>query len=207
MKKISILGAGESGTGAALLAKAKGLDVFVSDFGKIEAEYKLQLVENAISFEEGKHTEKTILEADEIIKSPGVSESADIILRAKAKGIKVISEIEFASRYTKAKLIAITGSNGKTTSTLLTYHILKKSGYKVDVVGNIGNSFAKQVLTDNVDYYVIEVSSFQLDGMYDFRADVSVLLNITPDHLDRYGDNFQKYIDSKNENYPKSEGG
>ncbi len=197
MKKISILGAGISGVGAAILAKEKGFDVFVSDCGEISSPFKQKLQKAGIAFEEQQHTEKEILQAEEIIKSPGIPETADIIVKAKGKGIKVISEIEFAARYTKAKIVAVTGSNGKTTTTLLIYHILKNSGFKVGVAGNIGDSFAEMVVKDQYDYYVLEVSSFQLDGMYEFKADVAVLLNITPDHLDRYNHDFQQYVDAK----------
>jgi len=197
MKKISILGGGISGTGAALLAKNKGYEVFVSDSAQIAEQYKQKLLAANISFEEETHSVERILDTEEIVKSPGIPDTADIIVKAKEKGIKIISEIEFASRYTNAKLIAVTGSNGKTTTTLLIYHILKNSGFKVGVAGNIGESFAELVIKNEFDYYVLEVSSFQLDGMYDFKADVSVLLNITPDHLDRYNNDFQQYVDSK----------
>jgi len=197
MKKISILGGGISGIGAALLAKNKGFDVFLSDAAKLSAPAKKDLEKATVSFEEGQHTYEKIFDTEEIIKSPGIPESSEIIVKAKERGINVISELEFASRYTNAKLIAITGSNGKTTTSLLTYHILKNSGFKVGLAGNIGQSFALQVIEDKFDYYVLEVSSFQLDGMYNFKADVAVLLNITPDHLDRYDNDFQKYVDSK----------
>ncbi len=194
---IVILGSGESGVGSAILAQAKGFDVFVSDKSIIHEKYKIQLTENNIPFEEGKHTEELILNAKEIIKSPGIPDKVDIVKKAREKNIPVISEIEFAGRYTNAKKICITGSNGKTTTTLLTYHILKKAGYKVGLGGNIGKSFAYQVANENYDYYVLELSSFQLDGMYDFKADISVLLNITPDHLDRYDYIFENYVASK----------
>ncbi len=196
-KRIVILGSGESGVGAAILAQAKGFDVFVSDKGLIKEKYKLVLQEKNISFEEGQHTEEKILNAAEIIKSPGISDKADLIKKVKAKGIKIISEIEFAGRYTHAKKICITGSNGKTTTTLLTHHILQNAGYKVGLAGNIGKSFAWQVATENFDYYIIELSSFQLDDMYGFKADIAILLNITPDHLDRYEYKFENYIFSK----------
>jgi UDP-N-acetylmuramoylalanine--D-glutamate ligase len=196
-KNISILGAGESGVGAALLAKSKGIDVFVSDFGTIKSNYKQELQANEIPFEEGQHSEAKILAADIIIKSPGIPDHTPLVLKAKNKGLKIISEIEFAAYYTKAKLIAITGSNGKTTTTLLTHHILKKGQINCALAGNIGESLARQVINDNKEVYVIELSSFQLDGMYDFKADIAVLLNITPDHLDRYEYNMQYYIDSK----------
>lgn len=195
--KIAILGGGESGVGAALLAKAKGFDVFLSDKGKLTDAYRQTLNDNAIDFEEGEHTEEKILDANEVIKSPGISDKAELIKKLYAEGIPVISEIEFAARYTHAKLIGITGSNGKTTTTLLTYHLLKHAGLKVGLAGNIGESFAKQVIADAFDYYVLELSSFQLDNCYRFHPNVAILLNITPDHLDRYEYNFQKYIDSK----------
>lgn len=192
-----ILGSGESGVGSAILAQAKGYDVFVSDKSLIKEKYKAELVHHNIAFEEGTHTENLILNATEIIKSPGIPDKVELVQKAKAKHIPVISEIEFAGRHTKAKTICITGSNGKTTTTLLTYHILKKAGYNVGLGGNIGKSFAYQVATENFDYYVLELSSFQLDGMYNFKADVAVLLNITPDHLDRYEYKFENYVASK----------
>jgi UDP-N-acetylmuramoylalanine--D-glutamate ligase len=195
--KIVILGAGESGTGAALLAKAKGYEVFVSDMAAIADKYKAILNENKIAFEEGQHSENLILNADEIVKSPGIPDKAPIIKKLKEKGTPIIGEIELASRYTKAKIIAITGSNGKTTTTLLTYHLLKKAGFNVGLGGNIGESMAKQVINDTFDYFVLELSSFQLDNLYQFKADVGMLLNITPDHLDRYEYKFENYIDSK----------
>jgi UDP-N-acetylmuramoylalanine--D-glutamate ligase len=196
-KRIVILGAGESGAGSAILAKKEGFDVFVSDMGEIKPGYREMLEKGGIRFEEGKHTEGEILSASEIIKSPGIPEKAPIIKLVHAKGIPVISEIEFAGRYTTAKKICITGSNGKTTTTNLIWHMLKKAGKKVALTGNVGNSFAMAVAEGGYDYYVIELSSFQLDGMYDFKADIAVLLNITPDHLDRYGYELQNYIDSK----------
>jgi UDP-N-acetylmuramoylalanine--D-glutamate ligase len=196
-KKICILGAAESGIGAAILAKQKGFEVFVSDYGLIDEKYKQQLLDCKLKFEEGKHSEEIILESAEVIKSPGISDKAPIIKKIKERGISVISEIEFASRYTNAKMICITGSNGKTTTTMLTHHILQKAGLNVGLAGNIGKSLALQVAEQKHDYYVIELSSFQLDGMYDFKADIAVLLNITPDHLDRYDYQFQNYIDSK----------
>ena len=195
--KIVVLGAGESGVGAALLAKAKGFDVFVSDYGMIAEDHKEELAANAIPFEEGIHTPFLILEAQEIVKSPGIPDTAPIVVEARERGIKVISEIEFAARYTKAKFIAITGSNGKTTATLLAHHLIKSAGFNVGLAGNIGQSLAKQVIDDDYDYFVVELSSFQLDGMYEFKADIAILLNITPDHLDRYDDNFDNYVDSK----------
>ena len=197
MKRIVILGAGESGAGAAVLAKKQGFDVFVSDMSAIKEKYKYLLNNFSITWEENKHTEELILNADEIIKSPGIPDKAPIIQKLKKLNIPIISEIEFAGRYTNAKTICITGSNGKTTTTMLTYHILKNAGLNVGLAGNIGDSFALQVAENNFDYYVIELSSFQLDNMYDFRADVAILLNITPDHLDRYDYKMQNYIDSK----------
>jgi UDP-N-acetylmuramoylalanine--D-glutamate ligase len=196
-KRIVILGAGESGTGAALLASKQGYDVFVSDKGKVLPKYAQVLNAAGISSEEGKHTERLILSADEIIKSPGIPETAGIITMARNEGIGVISEIEFAARYTNAHKTCITGSNGKTTTTLWTYHILKNAGLNVGLAGNVGKSFAWQVAENNFDHYVLEISSFQLDGMYKFKADTAVLMNITPDHLDRYQYDFQKYTDSK----------
>jgi UDP-N-acetylmuramoylalanine--D-glutamate ligase len=196
-KRVVILGSGESGTGAAILANVKGFDVFVSDLSDIKPLYKSLLDERSIAYESGRHTEHLILNADEIIKSPGIPDNVELIVKAESLGIPVISEIEFAARYTDAKLICITGSNGKTTTTQLTYHILKSAGYNVGLAGNVGESFAKQVALYEYDYYVIELSSFQLDGMYEFKADIAILLNITPDHLDRYDHEFQNYIDSK----------
>ena len=195
--KIVVLGAGESGAGSAILAKKKGFDVFVSDYGVIKDQYKKMLDDENIRWEEGKHSEDEILSADEVIKSPGLKEDAPIVLKVKEKGIHIISEIEFAGRYTDAIKICITGSNGKTTTTNLIYHMLKKAGKKVAMTGNVGNSFALAVAEGGYDYYVIELSSFQLDGMYDFKAEITILMNITPDHLDRYDHKFQNYIDSK----------
>src|ERR1700748_2373005 len=192
-----VLGAGESGVGAAYLARQQGYDVFVSDFGAIEANYKKQLQDWGVRFEEKQHTENSILEASEVIKSPGIPEKAPIIKKIKEKGIPVISEIEFAGRYTDAKIIGITGSNGKTTTTSLTYHILKNAGLNVGLAGNIGKSFAYQVATEKFDIYVLELSSFMLDDMYRFKADIGVLLNITPDHLDRYDYKMENYVASK----------
>lgn len=197
MKKIVVLGAGESGVGAALLAKSKNFDVFVSDASTIKPHYKAILEEKQIPFEEGKHTESIVLEANEIVKSPGIPDNTEIVLKAHDKQIPVISEIEFATRNTKAKLIAITGSNGKTTTTLLTYHLLKNAGLNVGLAGNVGESFAKKVIDNHCEYYVLEVSSFQLDGCFLFKPYISVILNITPDHLDRYDNNFDKYADAK----------
>ena len=196
-KRIVILGAGESGTGAAVLAKKQGYDVFVSDFDKIKPYYKEILYNYEIEWEEGKHTERLIFNADEIIKSPGISEKSEIIQLLRKKGIKIISEIEFASRFTEAKKICITGSNGKTTTTSLIHHMLRKAGLNAGIAGNIGRSFALQVATESYEYYVLEISSFQLDGMYEFKADIAILLNITPDHLDRYNYDIQNYVDSK----------
>lgn len=196
-RRVVILGAGESGAGAAVLAKAKGLDVFVSDLSSIKPKYKEMLDAHGIRWEEGQHTEADILNADEVIKSPGIPDKAPIIRKLKAQGTHIISEIEFAGRYTDAKMICITGSNGKTTTTMLTYHILKEAGVDVGLAGNVGNSLALQVAEDPHAVYVIELSSFQLDNMYDFKADIAVLLNITPDHLDRYEYEMQNYVDAK----------
>ncbi len=197
MKRIVILGAGESGAGSAVLAKKMGLNVFVSDKGVIQEKYKEILQTNKIIWEEGSHTEKTILSADEIIKSPGIPESAPVMDVIRKKGIPVISEIEFAGRYSEGVRVCVTGSNGKTTVTSLIGHILKKAGKNAAITGNIGNSFAMAVATGGYDYYVIELSSFQLDGMKSFKADIAVLMNITPDHLDRYEYKLQNYIDAK----------
>lgn len=197
MKRIVVLGAGESGAGAAVLAKVKGFDVFVSDMSGIKDYYKQMLDDYQIAWEEGQHTESLILNADEVIKSPGIPNNAPFILKLKEQGTPIISEIEFAGRYTDAKMICITGSNGKTTTTSLIYHIFKSAGYNVGLAGNIGRSLAFQVATKNYDYYVIELSSFQLDNMYDFRAHIAVLMNITPDHLDRYNFDMQQYVDAK----------
>ncbi len=183
--------------GAAVLAMKKGFGVFISDFGKIKEKYKNVLSQFEIKYEEGKHTESLILKADEVVKSPGIPDETELVRKVKKTGIKVISEIEFAGRYTSAKKICITGSNGKTTTTLLTHHILKKAGLNAGLAGNVGQSFAMQVAEKDFEYYVLEISSFQLDGMFDFKADIAVLMNITPDHLDRYADDFQNYIDSK----------
>ena len=197
MKRLVVLGAGESGAGAAVLAKKQGLDVFVSDFGEIKNQYKQLLDNYEIPWEEKQHTEKLILNADEVVKSPGIPEKASIVKALLEKGTPVISEIEFAGRYTHAKMICITGSNGKTTTTMLTYHILQSAGLNVGLAGNVGDSLALQVAEKDFDYYVVELSSFQLDGMKEFKADIAILLNITPDHLDRYNYEFQNYIDSK----------
>ena len=196
-KRIVILGAGESGSGAAVLAKVKGFDTFVSDTGSIKPKYKELLDSYQIPWEEGHHTEEKILCADEVVKSPGIPNDAPLVQKLKAQGTSIISEIEFAGRYTHAKMICITGSNGKTTTTSLIYHIFKSAGLNVGLAGNIGRSLALQVATEEYDYYVIELSSFQLDNMYRFRANIAVLMNITPDHLDRYEHDMQKYVDAK----------
>ncbi|MGN8059039.1 UDP-N-acetylmuramoyl-L-alanine--D-glutamate ligase [Pedobacter sp. 22163] len=195
--RVVILGAGESGVGAAKLAQAKGFDVFVSDYGVITDKYKAALEKLSIPFEYEKHTEELILNATEVIKSPGIPPTAPIIKKLVAKGIPVVSEIEFAKRYTNAKTICITGSNGKSTTSLLTYHILKNAGLNAGLAGNIGQSFAAQVATEDYEYYVLEISSFMLDDMFAFKADIAVLLNITPDHLDRYDYKLEKYAASK----------
>ena len=196
-KKLTILGAGESGLGAALLGKAKGYDVFVSDYGIIANKFKAELVNQGIDFEENGHSEAKILQSDLVVKSPGIPDSASIIKKLRGNGNLIISEIEFAGKYTSAKLIGITGTNGKTTTTMLTYHILKEAGFNVGMAGNIGKSFARQVLTESFDWYVLELSSFQLDDTYELKLEIGVLLNITPDHLDRYDYDFKKYIASK----------
>lgn len=197
MKRIVILGAGESGAGAAVLAKKEGFDVFVSDMSKINDKYKKILDDHNIEWEEGHHTEEKILNASEIIKSPGIPKEAPMIKKVMEKGIHIISEIEFASRYTNSKMVCITGSNGKTTTTSLIYHIFKEAGYDAGLAGNIGKSLALQVAEDPHEYYIIELSSFQLDNMYDFHANIAILLNITPDHLDRYDFCMQNYVDAK----------
>jgi UDP-N-acetylmuramoylalanine--D-glutamate ligase len=197
LKRLVVLGGGESGAGAAVLAKKQGFDVFLSDSSEIKPKYRDILENYGIAYEENQHTEELILNAGEIVKSPGIPDKAPIVKKAREKEIPVISEIEFAGRYTKAKMICITGSNGKTTTTMLTYHILKNAGLNVGLAGNVGDSLALQVAEENYDYYVIELSSFQLDGMYDFKADIAVLLNITPDHLDRYNYEMQNYVDAK----------
>ncbi|MHA8065388.1 UDP-N-acetylmuramoyl-L-alanine--D-glutamate ligase [Aquirufa sp. ROCK2-A2] len=197
MSKIVVLGGGESGVGAALLAKSKGFDVFLSDQGLLKETYKSTLIESNIPFEDGEHSIDQILVANEIIISPGIPEKNPIVQEIKKKNIPLVSEIEFAARYTNAKIIAITGSNGKTTTTLLTYHFLKNAGLKVGLAGNIGQSFAKQVMDNEHDYYVLEISSFQLDRCFKFTPEVAVLINITPDHLDRYEYKFENYIHSK----------
>lgn len=196
-KSAVILGGGESGVGAAILAQKKGYEVFLSDLGEIKEKYKNVLSNYKIEFEEEKHSVDRILKADLIVKSPGVPETAPLVVQLREKGTPVISEIEFAGKYSSAKTICITGSNGKTTTTLLLYYILKNSGLNVGLAGNVGKSYAWQVAEENYDVYVIELSSFQLDGMYDFKADISILMNITPDHLDRYNYDMQNYTDSK----------
>ena len=196
-KYISIIGAGESGVGAALLAKKMGADVFVSDFNLIKDQFRKELEDNDISYEENGHTLDKIGKADLIIKSPGIPNNTPVIKFIKESKITVLSEIEFASRFSSAKTICITGSNGKTTTTMLVYHILKSAGYSVGFGGNIGKSFARQLASSDYEYYVLELSSFQLDDLKDFRADISVLLNITPDHLDRYENDMNLYVNSK----------
>ena len=196
-KRIVILGSGESGTGAAVLAAVQNFEVFVSDKSAIAENYKNILKEYNVEYEENKHTEDLILNAHEVIKSPGIPDNVPIVKKLRELGIPVISELEFAARYTDAVKICITGSNGKTTTTMLTYHMLQKAGLNVGLAGNVGKSLAFQVATENYDYYVIEISSFQLDNMYEFKSDLSVLMNITPDHLDRYDYKFQNYVDSK----------
>ncbi len=196
-KRVVVLGGGESGVGAAILAKVKGLDVFLSDGGSIKPKYKDMLDSYNIEWEEGRHTKESIINADEVIKSPGIPETAPMMVEIIKRRIPVISEIEFAGRYTSAKMICITGSNGKTTTTLLTYHILKSGGLNVGLAGNVGHSLALQVATKDYDYYVLELSSFQLDNMYRFKANIAILLNITPDHLDRYDYKMENYVDSK----------
>jgi UDP-N-acetylmuramoylalanine--D-glutamate ligase len=197
MKRIVVLGAGESGTGAAILAKEKGMDVFVSDMGAIAPMYQALLDQHHIAWEAGKHTPERILDADEVIKSPGIPLTAPLVKQLTEQGTPILSEIEFAARFTHAKMICITGSNGKTTTTSLIFDMLRRAGLNVGLAGNIGNSLALQVAQEDHDYYVIELSSFQLDNCYDFKADIAILLNITPDHLDRYDHQFQNYVDAK----------
>ena len=197
MKRVVVLGAGESGVGTALLAKQKGFDVFVSDKGKIAARYKKVLIENTIDFEEEKHTESKIFNADVVMKSPGIPDAVPMIKALREKGVSVISEIEFATKYTEATIVGITGSNGKTTTTMLTHYVLQKAGLNVGVGGNIGDSFAQQVAEKKYDEYVLELSSFQLDGIEEFNPHIAIITNITPDHLDRYEYDFEKYIASK----------
>ncbi|MFM1912701.1 MAG: UDP-N-acetylmuramoyl-L-alanine--D-glutamate ligase [Bacteroidota bacterium] len=197
MKKIIVLGGGESGVGAALLAHSKGFDTFLSDKGILSQEFKEKLIKNNIPFEENQHSEELILQADKIIISPGIPESNPLVQKILSKNIPIVSEIEFAAEFTKAKIIAITGSNGKTTTTLLTYHLLKEAGLNVGLGGNIGFSFAQMVIEDNYDYYVLEISSFQLDRCYNFAPDIAILTNITVDHLDRYNYQFENYAKAK----------
>jgi UDP-N-acetylmuramoylalanine--D-glutamate ligase len=195
--RLVILGGGESGVGAAILAKQKGYEVFVSDRGEIKDKYKSVLKSIDVEWEEGKHSEARILSATEVVKSPGIPDDAPLIVKLHEAKVPVISEIEFAGRYTQAKMIGITGSNGKTTTAMLTYHLLLKAGLNVGLAGNVGDSFAKQVAESDKEYYVLELSSFQLDGMFDFKVDIAMILNITPDHLDRYQNDFEQYADSK----------
>ena len=196
-KRLVVLGGGESGVGAAILAKDKGMDVFLSDSGKITPYYRQMLVDENIPFEEQQHTMELIINADEVVKSPGIPPTAPVVREVISRRIPVISEIEFAGRYTDSKMVCITGSNGKTTTTLLTYHIFKKAGIDVGLAGNVGKSLALQVSRDPHDVYVIELSSFQLENMYDFKANVAVMMNITPDHLDRYDYRMQNYVNAK----------
>jgi len=197
MSRIVVLGGGESGVGSAVLAKVKGFDVFLSDMGKISETYAALLNEWDIPYEEGKHSEELILNADEVIKSPGIPATAAMVRKIEDKGINIISEIEFAGRYDSAKKICITGSNGKTTTTSLIYHLLQQAGLNVGLGGNIGKSYAYQVATEKFDIYVLELSSFQLDNVYDFKADIAIITNITPDHLDRYGHDMENYVKAK----------
>ena len=196
-RRVVVLGAGESGVGAAVLAQKEGFEVFVSDFASIRPDYKKMLDDHDVLWEEGRHTEEVILNGDEVVKSPGIPATSPIIRKLTERNIPILSEIEFAGRYTASKMIGITGSNGKTTTTLLTYHLLRTAGLDVGLAGNVGRSFALQVAESPHAYYVLELSSFQLDNMFDFKADIAVLLNITPDHLDRYHYDFQEYVDSK----------
>ena len=197
MSRIVVLGGGESGIGSAVLAKVKGFDVFLSDMGKISEKYAAVLNEWNIPYEEGKHSEELILNADEVVKSPGIPSTAPMVQKIEGQGINVISEIEFAGRYDTAKKICITGSNGKTTTTSLIYHLLQQAGLNVGLGGNIGKSYAYQVATEKYDIYVLELSSFQLDNVYDFKADIAIITNITPDHLDRYGHDMENYVKAK----------
>ncbi|MBA0884554.1 UDP-N-acetylmuramoyl-L-alanine--D-glutamate ligase [Flavobacterium undicola] len=195
--RLVVLGGGESGVGTAILGKEKGYDVFVSDFGKIKQSYKDVLIKNGVDWEDEKHTESLILNADVVMKSPGIPEKAPIVKKLVEKGIPVISEIEFAAPFTKAITIGITGSNGKTTTTMLTYHLLQSAGLNVGLAGNIGKSFAEQVAEDKYDSYVLELSSFQLDGIINYKPHIAIITNISPDHLDRYDYKYENYIDSK----------
>lgn len=197
MEKLVVLGGGESGVGAAILGKTKGMEVFLSDMGALKPEYRAMLEEEGIPFEEGGHTEERLLDADIVVKSPGIPPYAPLVKKFAAKGTPILSEIEFAGRYTDARMICITGSNGKTTTTLLTYHILREAGLNVGLAGNVGKSLALQVARENHDYYVIELSSFQLENMYDFKAGIAVITNITPDHLDRYDHRMENYVAAK----------
>lgn len=197
MKKLVVLGGGESGVGAAVLGKVKGMEVFLSDMGNLKPEYRAMLEKEGIDFEEGGHTESRLLDADLVVKSPGIPPTAPLVIKFAEKGTPIISEIEFASRYTDAKMVCITGSNGKTTTTLLTYHILKEAGLNVGLAGNVGRSMALQVAREHHDVYVIELSSFQLENMYDFKAGIAVITNITPDHLDRYDYKMENYVAAK----------
>ena len=197
MKRLVVLGGGESGCGSAILAQAKGMDVFLSDCGKIAPKYIELLDKYGIPYEQGQHTEEKILNADEVVKSPGIPPTAPLVRKLAEQGTPIISEIEFAGRYTDAKTVCITGSNGKTTTTLLTYHILQEAGFNVGLAGNVGRSMARQVAEEDHDVYVIELSSFQLENMYDFKADVAIIMNITPDHLDRYDHKMENYVAAK----------
>ena len=197
MEKLVVLGGGESGVGAAILGKVKGMNVILSDAGTLKPEYRDMLIAEGIDFEEGGHTETRLLDADLVVKSPGIPPSAPLVMKFAGKGTPIISEIEFAGRYTDAKMICITGSNGKTTTTLLTYHILKEAGLNVGLAGNVGKSMALQVAREHHDVYVIELSSFQLENMYDFKAGIAIITNITPDHLDRYDHKMENYVAAK----------
>ena len=197
-EKLVVLGGGESGAGAAVLGKVKGMDVILSDMGKIPEKYRRMLQDEDIRFEEGGHTESLLLDADIVVKSPGIPPTAPLVKKFMEKGTPVLSEIEFAGRYTDARMVCITGSNGKTTTTLLTYHILRKAGLDVGLAGNVGKSLAYQVAREDHEIYVIELSSFQLENMYDFKANIAVIMNITPDHMDRYD---HKMEDRRRETY------
>lgn len=197
MKKLVVLGGGESGVGAAILGKTKGMEVFLSDMGTLKPQYEKMLIDEGIPYEQGGHTESRLLDADLVVKSPGIPPYAPLVMKFTEKGTPVISEIEFAGRYTDAKMVCITGSNGKTTTTLLTYHILKEAGLNVGLAGNVGKSMALQVAREHHDVYVIELSSFQLENMYDFKAGIAVIMNITPDHMDRYDHKMENYVAAK----------